>query len=444
MQSRSNHRTAPLWSIALALLAAALLLGAFGRARAQEEAPAAARATVVVQFDGRANAVRSVTFTAPISGLAALQATGLDVTLAETNFGPAVCAIEGVGCPAADCFCGGDFFWNYAFWDGAAWQSHPTGASTSVISATGAIEGWRWGEFESVPVRGDQADAAARALDWILAQQSPVNGGYGSAGGTIEAMMAVGAAGYAAAEWQAPAAARPLSAHARVSQMRFSRGDVAGAGKLAVAAGASGGCWSPLALQPSAYYSETLGAFSPDAGFNAWGILGTTALSESVPAAAVESLKASAVVSGGWEWQAGFGPDSNTTALAVQALIAAGEPVSASQVVSGLAFLKSAQQPDGGFAYDAAALYGSDVNSTAYAVQALVAAGEDPRGAAWTVDGATPIDYLLANQLDDGTFEWQAGSGTNLLATFQAIPALLERPYPIGVSEDQICRWGRP
>ena len=447
MHSDANESRRSLWALALALLAVALLLGAFERARAQAGAPAdgeANRATVVVQFDDTANAVRSVTFTAPISGLVALQATGLDVTVAETDFGPAVCAVEGVGCPADDCFCGGDSFWNYAFWDGGAWQSYPTGASASVISSTGAVEGWRWGEFETTPVPGDQAAAAARALGWLLAQQSPRDGGYGGMAGSAEVMMAAGAAGHSAADWQAPGAPRSLSTHARIHQTRFSRGDAAAAGKLAVAIGAADGCWGPLAVRPTAFYSETLGAFSPDAGFNAWGILGTAAVSKSVPVSAVESLKASALVSGGWEWQTGFGPDSNTTALAIQALIAAGEPVSAGEIVSGLAFLKATQQADGGFAYDVAAQFGSDANSTAYALQALAAAGEDPRGERWLVDGADPVAYLLANQAEDGGVAWQAGGDANLLATAQAVPALLGRPYPISVKEPERCKRGQP
>lgn len=119
----------------------------------------------------------------------------------------------------------------------------------------------------------------------------------------------------------------------------------------------------------------------------------------------------------------------------MQALIAAGEPVTATEVVSGLAYLKQAQQPDGGFAYDLTSGGGSDANSTAYAIQALVAAGEDPAGEAWRVGGVLPVAYLLSLQLPDGSFEWQKDLGSNLFATQQAIPALLQR-----VSHcDQFC-----
>src|SRR5690606_12143035 len=62
-------------------------------------------AAVVVQLDNQRSIVRWVDFTDTVSGLAMLEATGLDLAVAETSFGPAVCAIEGVGCPVDNCFC---------------------------------------------------------------------------------------------------------------------------------------------------------------------------------------------------------------------------------------------------------------------------------------------------------------------------------------------------
>src|SRR5690606_31808910 len=127
-------------------------------------------------------------------GLAMLEATGLDLAVAETSFGPAVCAIEGIGCPADNCFCNTDEFWGYNFWDGTAWQGYPMGASSSEISVTGAIEGWRWGAFGSAQAPADQAIAAAGALEWLRSQQDPTTGGFGdSTGGAVEVLMALGA-----------------------------------------------------------------------------------------------------------------------------------------------------------------------------------------------------------------------------------------------------------
>ncbi|MEZ4559506.1 MAG: hypothetical protein R2854_24230, partial [Caldilineaceae bacterium] len=215
------------------------------------------------------------------------------------------------------------------------------------------------------------------------------------------------------------------------------------AGKLAVGVAAVDMCWPLDTLTPTDFYSSTLGAYSVHPGINAWAILGAAAFEDDIPAPAVDALKASAAPDGGWEWMTGFGADTNSTAVAIQALLAAGEPLTDTAIISGVAFLRRAQNDDGGFGYDpaTAAEYGSDANSTAYALQALYALGEDPAGAAWTrgPDGASPIDFLLNAQLDDGTIEWQPGSGANLLATQQAVPALLGRSFPLATGV-RMCR----
>ncbi len=133
---------------------------------------------------------------------------------------------------------------------------------------------------------------------------------------------------------------------------------------------------------------------------------------------------------------AGLTSDTNTTALAIQALIAAGEPISSTVVVNALNFLKTSQNEDGGFPYDPDSSWGtqSDTNSTAYVVQAIWAAGQDPTVDPWVINQTNPIEFLLNMQLEDGSFEWQDGSGSNLLATQQAIPALLGNPYPFHIS----------
>lgn len=396
-------------------------------------------AAVVVQVDDNRSIVRWVDFTDPISGITALTASGLDVTIADTSFGPAVCAIEGVGCPADNCFCNADRFWNYNFWDGAAWQGYPVGAASSEISMTGAIEGWRWGAFGSVQTLADQTIAAASALEWLRSQQNPITGGYGDGmSGAIEVLLALGANHERPEDWKPADGLRSLDAYLRPRAREFSRSNVAAAGKLAVAAAAADACRPARTVKPSFYLAD--GAYNTDAGFNAWGMLGTAALGEEIPASAVAALLSQQTETGGWEWQAGFGADTNTTALAIQALIAAGQPADSDEIAAALAFLKSAQSETGGFVYDPKTPeYGADANSTAYVIQALLAAGENPAGEAWTVNGLTPIRFLLGLQLADGSFEWQPNTGSNLLGTAQAVPALLGQAYPMVVRDLEFC-----
>jgi hypothetical protein len=205
----------------------------------------------------------------------------------------------------------------------------------------------------------------------------------------------------------------------------YSQQGVAEAGKLAVALSGAGSCWPAGAMEP-ADYSATIGALHADSGPLAWSILGTLALSEPVPTGSVDYLLEQALPDGGWEWSPGWGRDTNSTALAVQALVAAGVPVTDSAIISGAAYLQSAQAPEGGYSYDPNAAWGNvaDSNSTAYVLQALAALGiAAPESA---------IDFLLSLQAEDGSLGWQtAQPAPNLGSTQQAIPALLGQPYPL-------------
>jgi prenyltransferase beta subunit len=145
---------------------------------------------------------------------------------------------------------------------------------------------------------------------------------------------------------------------------------------------------------------------------------------------------------GGWEWSPGWGTDTNSTALAIQALIAAGEPITSSVIISAVNYLQAAQNTDGGFPYDPNSAWGtdSDANSTAYVVQALQAIKQNEligsaNFGAFVLTDTKAISFLLGMQLADGSFEWQSGGGSNLLATQQAIPALLRKAFPFKIRD---------
>src|SRR5690606_18266567 len=90
------------------------------------------------------------------------------------------------------------------------------------------------------------------------------------------------------------------------------------------------------------------------------------------------------------------GPDSNSTALAIEALAALG----VAPPEDALAFLDSTQDANGGWAF----LDGLDVdpNSTALVIMALVSRGEDPDSGRWREAGGSAYDSLLAWQIVDG------------------------------------------
>jgi hypothetical protein len=436
-------------SITIATVAFMTLFGLIGvdDARAQDEKDA----DVIVQFSAQNVATRAITFTTPVSGLRALELSGLEYESFDFGGGfIAVCRIEGVGCPATaeECFCGGNTFWGYSFWDGNQWQGYETGAATSVISQTGAIEGWRWGEFGAALATPANALAAQRALNQVRATQES-NGGYGSASATSDVMLAIGANLIDSAAWTTEEGtslidywtADDIDEDEFTSNAeRFAKISPAGAGKLLLAATATGAdptSFAGLNLPQlvNANYDANSGSFGPTSWDQALSMLGLAAVREdALPRATVDALAASVNEDGSWDYLPDGAGDSNSTALVIQALRAAGECRRSPLITDGLAYIKRTQNADGGFGFTPDSE--TDANSTAYVVLALLAADQDPDGTAWSVDGKTPLDALRDLQLPDGTFEWIAGDGANPIATQQAIPALLRTPFV--AADDQV------
>lgn len=435
-----QRRIATLALVALAaLLLCSILLAAFNGAPRASADPLET-ASVIVQFDANARVIRPIDFTAPISGIKALELSGLSVVISDTSFGPAVCAIENVGCPLSDCFCNGTKYWGYNYYDGSAWQGYPTGAGSSVITQTGAIEGWLWGEWGDTMAAPVSSQGALAAIDWIAGRQVITSGGFGSsAGGGVEVMLAIGANNQSAADLRRTPESPSLQDFIAQTGASYSKSGPAAAGKLVSALVAADACMPFGAVSPSTHFSETLGTYATGSGDNAWAIIGSAAISESVPASALTVLRDAQQSDGGWEWSPGWGSDTNSTALAIQALVAEGEAVTSTVIISALAYLSSTQQVDGGFPYSAGDAAASDANSTAYVIQGLLAAGEDPEDVAWSQGVNTPISFLLSLQTESGAFEWTPGTGDNALATTQAVPPLLGRSNPIARSALEIC-----
>lgn len=125
------------------------------------------------------------------------------------------------------------------------------------------------------------------------------------------------------------------------------------------------------------------------------------------------------------------GEDTNSTAVAIQALAALG----ATPRVDPSAFLRGAQNADGGFGYVPGA--STDPNSTGLVLQAFAARGLDPAGVR-SGAGKTPYDALVGYQLgcaappaDRGGFYAFDPASPDALATAQALPGLAGKPYPL-------------
>ncbi len=132
------------------------------------------------------------------------------------------------------------------------------------------------------------------------------------------------------------------------------------------------------------------------------------------------------------------GADTNSTAFAVQALKAAGEMAA---IPNALTFLRSAQTSSGNQAGGFPWFRGlePDSNSTALVIQALVAAGESVAGGAWSLHGASPISILATWQITTPGAEFGSMSfsdsypGPNLLASYQGLWGLTLTAFPFPV-----------
>ena len=415
-----------------------------------QNAPAAQNAEsttyVAVEFADGTRSGRAITWTTAPTRAHALIMAGFEVEY-DAALGT-ICSIDGEGCPATDCFCA-DNWWANAVWNAGAWDTTfppPPVQDDDVLGFRNGPPPAAWGPPQWPAPR---YRAIADALEWLRPRQSPDDGSYaspfGKMGPTTDMALAVSANSSGAEDWRRDAASPSLADYVLgPDAAEFVGRDASTAGKMGVtlaamsgAAGAGQVCWPGMASHIADYYEPSTGTFYDgtvdQAGIQSWTILGMAALSETIPAEAVDSLVDMANQDGGWAWSSAWGgSDAMATAQSIQALLAAGVDTDTLAIQNGLDYLKDSQNDDGGFFYTISG--DSDVSATAYAVQAIIAAGEDPVKGTWQTYSGTvatnPISYLLAVQLPDGSFP----AYSPMLATVQALPALLERPYPLAIS----------
>lgn len=281
--------------------------------------------------------------------------------------------------------------------------------------------------------------AVDKALTWLHTQQL-ADGGFGTAGVTSSVILGLAAANQDLDDWRAgawsPLDALDLLAADYVTSGIDPANQTALVVQAAVASGADAGNYGGVDMLAhlDGYYDDATGAFGAGNWSLAYYVLAQAAAMQTVPVTATDRLKAAQLSSGGWEFNPTWGADSNTTALAIQALIAAGEPATSTVVISGTNYLHTLQNDDGGFPWTKPSPWGTDTdaNSTALVIQALIAAGQNPLDVAWTKSGGNPLDALLALQQPDGSFNYQAAvPGSQVMATAAALPALMGKPFPL-------------
>jgi uncharacterized membrane protein len=184
--------------------------------------------------------------------------------------------------------------------------------------------------------------------------------------------------------------------------------------------------------------ARLLGFRSPDGSFGQ--LVNLTAFAILALRASAESA-ADPVVRGAARWLAhqqnadgGFGyaargtsSDIDDTGAALQGVVSASVP-DGPVVSQAVAFLSRAQNADGGYPQERGGE--SNAQSTAWAVQGLLAAGANP--GKLKRKGSSPLDYLGSLVASDGSVRYSsASSQTPVWVTAEALAALAGKPLPV-------------
>jgi hypothetical protein len=283
-----------------------------------------------------------------------------------------------------------------------------------------------------------QSTAATRALGWLQTLQSADGTVAGSASRTEDTVLGLVANGQAVTSF-ATAGKTPIdSLRTHIADEEKTAGNIGGLIMAVSAAGLSPTNFAArnLLQDLACTYDASTGAYNNQLFNDALAVLALPA--GSAPAKAVTFFKDRQLADGGWEFSATWGSDTNTTAIVVLALTSAN---SMTTVVKDrvLTYFKLQQKASGGFEY-ATGSPDSDPNSDAAVIQALLALGEDPAGAAWTVAGKNAVSDLLTFQFENGGLGFsRPGSSQTAapdpLSTTQALVALASKYLPVTRTE---------
>jgi hypothetical protein len=183
----------------------------------------------------------------------------------------------------------------------------------------------------------------------------------------------------------------------------------------AVTGGATDGALGSLRglVHPSGMIGEAMNS-------TYWGVLALRQASQPVPPVVVSAMLHAQAGTGGFPWIRGVRADTDDTSAAVQALVATS--VHGKAIARAVAYIRARENPDGGFSLQPGGR--SNAQSTAWAIQALLAAGGKPPVAAFR--------YLKKLQRADGSVRYSTQYATTpLWVSAQALPALMRRSFPL-------------
>ncbi len=291
----------------------------------------------------------------------------------------------------------------------------------------------------SASARAARAASGLSAEVGYLAGSQNGNGGFGAARGqaSSELYSAWAAIGLAAAGRNPQGVRR--GGHSVLDAIRGEASSLQGAGDLERTILALHACGASVHSLPGGDPVHRLlslrqrnGSFEGLANLTAFAVLALRAAGyhpgDSVIASAARWLEAQQEAGGGFGYGTRGGrSDIDDTGAVIQALVAAGAH---GRVTRASAYLIRSQNSDGGFPQEPGA--SSNAQSTAWAIQGLIAAGRDPR--TLTRGGSrSPVAYLQSLQAPNGSVRYSRTSAqTPVWVTGEALAALAGRPLPVG------------
>jgi hypothetical protein len=338
--------------------------------------------------------------------------------------------------------------------------------AAGAIALVTALSGFRYSGFDDPAAKASAASGAT----YLKSRQLP-GGSFEVAGfpgfETPDAILAIGEAAQTAATWN-PKQARD-AVYAQVTgtgnSALHATDDFADSGlnagqaaKLVVLVtrplGLSATRFNPDKDMPADLPAIIDAGHQPSGSYGAFNATLYAAIAKrtlgGVPADTVALIKAAQQANGGWDFGgdptgANAAADVDTTALAIQALVASGVGRGDPRLRAGLAFLARKQRAVGAWQSFGA----NDPNSTAVAMFAITAAGYDPATSCWrdkaapTLAGrpySSPVTWLRGDQLPSGRFKSPNDQfGINTAPTSQAIQALRRGWLPVNTLPQQDC-----
>ena len=278
-----------------------------------------------------------------------------------------------------------------------------------------------------VPARA-QASETSRAADWLVAAQN-TDGGWGSAPGhgsatdmTAWAMLGLEASGR-----------NPLDisreGHNPVGYLRDQVGQLSSPGDYARTILALEGA----GVDPHDFGGRDLvsaladqrrsnGSYEGWPGSTAFAVIALRAAGGGGIEQSISWLAKVQNGDGGWGDVPGSPSTADGTGAAMQAM------PGSSIAKHGLGYLRNVQRPSGGFAIGGSGAV--NAQSTAWAVQGMVAVGTDP--ASVHEQGKNPLEYLAARQDADGHYHYSATSDqTPVWVTGQVLAATAGDSFPV-------------